>query len=351
MFKRFFYVLLLCLCVLLIYGACAGAPASQGTSSPARQPDWIRDPYSKYDRNLYVAARGSGNNPQVAESTALGNLVGTFDRSIQIDEKISTSFQQAVKSGVTANWSENTAIDTTIASSAGMDTLLGAEIGETWNDGKNEYWAVAILDKQKAILAYSDMVKSNQAMIRKLIDMPASEKGSLEGYARYSLAAVVADINVSYGNLLTFIGMPVQGLQRGDDFRLEASSITKTIPVGITVRNDKSGRIQGAFAKALSDLGFQSGGANSRYVLDVDIATSPVELANNANKFSRIEVTGNLKDTMSGTVLVPYNFNFREGHTTQAEAENRAYATAERKINEEYKSRLDEYLSMLLPKR
>jgi hypothetical protein len=121
--------------------------------------------------------------------------------------------------------------------------------------------------------------------------------------------------------------------------------------VGLAVRNDMSGRIQGAFAKALSDLGFISGGTNSQYMLEVVISTTPVEIAGNPNKFTRIELKADLRDTRAGTVLLPFDFNSREGHSTQEEANNRAYIAAERKINQEYSKLVSDYISQLLPRR
>jgi len=340
-------------CLLLALSACTTINA-QSKSGSSGAPDWIRDPYKKYDERSNVAAVGVGNSRQAAEKDALGKLVAIFGQSIQVDEKISTSYREAVQSGAAASWSENTAIDNSIATSAGMDSLVGAEIGETWFDGKTNYYAAAVLNKTKALQTYSNLIKVNQAMIDSLVNnMPAADKSSLDGFARYQFAALIADITFSYGNLLSSIGAPsfAQGLKKGDDYRIEAQNIAKTIPVGITVKNDKAGRIQGAFAKAFAGSGFRSGGTNSRYVLTVDITTSPVELANQKNKFTRIEVTADLTDTSLNTVLFPFNFNSREGHTSQSEADNRAYAAAERKINEEYADLLNEYLSQLVPKK
>ena len=204
------------------------------------------------------------------------------------------------------------------------------------------------MEKAKTAQLYNDMIQANQNMISNLITMNQTEKESLEGVARYQLAAAVADINIGYGNVLKVIGAaPSTELKKGDDYRLEAQNITKTIPVGIKVKNDKSGRIQGAFAKVFSDLGFRSGGNNARYMLEVDIKVSPVDLPNNANKFVRMELSAELTDTGSQTVLLPYNFNNREGHTSESEAENRVYAAAERKITGEYKDALSNYLSQL----
>jgi len=345
-------------CLLLAFSACVTANAQSkgvsntGTSGNAA-PAWISDPYKKFNQQTDVAAVGIGNSRQAAEKDALGKLVAIFGQSIQVDEKVSTFYQEAVQSGAAASWSENTAIDNTIVTSAGMDSLVGAEIGDTWYDGKTSYYAAAVLNKTKALQIYSNMIKTNQTMIDNLVNMPAAGKNSLDGFSRYQFAAALADINISYGNLLSSIGAPsfAQGLKRGDDYRLEAQNIAKAIPVGITVKNDKSGRIQGAFAKAFADFGFRSGGTGARYVLAVNINTSPVELANQVNKFTRIELTADLTDTSVNAVLLPFNFTSREGHATQSEADNRAYVAAERKINEEYPQLLSDYLSQLLPKK
>jgi hypothetical protein len=196
------------------------------------------------------------------------------------------------------------------------------------------------------------MINANKNMINNLCTMNQTEKNSLEGFSRYQFAATVADINVTYGNLLQVIGAPLpEGLIKGDNYRLEARNITKAIPVGITVKNDKAGRIQGAFAKSLSDLGFGSGGNNSRYKLDVNVVTSPVEYPGNSLKYTRMELSADLTDTSQKAVLLPYNFNNREGHLVQSEAENLTYSRAEKKINDEYAKLLSDYLMQLLPQK
>jgi lysophospholipase L1-like esterase len=86
-------------------------------------------------------------------------------------------------------------------------------------------------------------------------------------------------------------------------------------------------------------------------VLEVGINVSPADYPNNTTKFVRIELGANLTDVISEMVLLPYNFTppLREGGNTVSEAENRVYITAERKIAEEYKNKLSNYLSQLLP--
>ena len=133
----------------LMFQACASTDTSGGASGSGinSEPPWVRDPYTKYDKQANVAAIGFGGSREAAEKSAFGSLVAIFGHSIQVDEKVFTSYQEAVKNGVTANWSENTAVDTAISTSAGMDSLIGAEIGDVWNDGKNTYYAAAVLNK------------------------------------------------------------------------------------------------------------------------------------------------------------------------------------------------------------
>jgi hypothetical protein len=287
----------------------------------------------------------------MAEKNAYANLSAFFGQSIQADQTITNTYREAVRNGITEGWTDRIDLQNTIKTSVLVDTLLGAEIKEVWYDTRNVmYYAAAVMEKPRTARLYNDMIRANQDVISNLINMNQSEKNSLEGFARYQFAATVADINITYENVVKLVGGAAPGgLKPGNEYRFEAQNITKTIPVGIRVRNDKAGRIEGAFAKSLSDLGFRSGGTNSRYMLVADITTSPVDLPQNPNKFSRIEVDAKLTD--NGITLLPYNINRREGHLTLAEAENRAYNAAERTITEEYKTTLNNYLSGMIPKR
>ena len=354
---RFFcFNFLFIICLFLFFSGCATTNSAVATGSPggsdrtsAGTPDWVRDPYIKYDMQTNFAVVGTGKNRQEAEKNALGNLVAIFGQSIQVDEKIAVSYQEAVRSGVTASWSENTAVNSTIATSASMDTLIGAETGEVWDNGRNTYYAVVILNKVKAAQIYSGMIQSNQAMIENLINMPIAEKNTLEGYSRYQFAATIADINASYESVLAVIGIPssIPGIQKGNDLRLEAANIAKAIPVNVVVKNDRNNRIRDAFSKVLSNLGFQSGGNNSRYRLEAEVNLS--EAPSQQHIYVRYEINANFYD--GNRVLIPYNINDREGHSSLANAENRAFVAAEKAIAEEFSQIFSSYINRLLPRK
>jgi len=348
------------LLLFVLFASCTSSPNSRGpvitassNTAPGTRveaaPEWTRDPYTRYSSREYLAAVGTGSSRQDAERNALGNLIAQFGQSIHVDERISTTYQEAVRGGVSM-WSELTNAETIIALSTSLDTLIGAEIGEAWF-GSGTHYVAAILNRGRAIRTYTDMTEANLAMIDYLTAVPEMERNTFNGYARYQFAAAIADVTLSYGNLLGQLGAPIPGLVNGDRLRLEAASILANIPILISVRReeDPTGRIQGAFARALSSLGFQSGGINPRYILEVGISLTPVDIPGNSYIFSRIEISANLRDSLTNTILLPFNFNTREGHTSQAESDNRAILVAERRIYDDYTVQLNNYLGSLLP--
>jgi hypothetical protein len=321
------------------------------TNTSRTQPAWVDSVDSVFNRAQYIAAVGVASDRTMAERNALANLAAIFGQSIQADQTIANTYQEAVRNGVTAGWTDSISMQNTIRTSASMDTLVGAEIREVWFDSRSTYYAAAVMEKARTAQLYNEMIQANQNMIGNLLTMNQEEKNTLEGFSRYQFAATVADINISYGNLLRVIGAPLPaGLISGDTYRLEAQNIARAVPIRVTVINDRSGRIQSAFAGSLSGLGFRSGGTASRYILEVNVTTSEVEYPNNTNKWARMELSANLTDSSQGLILLPYSFNLREGHISYSEAENRAYTSAERAINEEYKDLLSNYLSKLLQK-
>jgi len=341
-----------CLVPLLFFSlSCVSSPDNGGTSNS--KPAWVNNVNSVYNKSQFVAAVGYAATREIAEKNALINLAAFFGQSIKADQVILNTYYEAVRNGVTAGWSDNIAMQNKITTSVSMDTIIGAEINEVWHDIKNNiFYAVASMERVKVIRLYTDMILDNIKMINNLTAMSQAEKNALEAVSRYQFAATVADINVSYANLLILLNAPIpSGVKRGDEYRLEMRNITKDIPIDIIVANDRENRIQSAFTKVITDYGFKSGGTNSRYTLRVNVKLSPVDFPNNSYKFIQMELNANLNDSSTRETLLPFNFNNHEGHLTLAGAENRAFLSAEEKIKNEYKEVLTEYFYKLLPER
>ena len=330
------------LCLLAAFVSCAGAPSSQsGTrQSGSSQPDWVNDPYRRYNRLTTLAAVGSGTSRQAAESNAMGNLVAGFGQSIIVDDRISTSYLEVVRSGV-GEWSETTSIESSIITSAGLETLVGAEIGDVWLDTRLDvFYAAAIMDKARAARIYTEMILSNIELINTLTNMTAAERNSLEGYARYMSAAAAADVNLSYVSVLNGLDAPApRGVRPGNEYRIEAAN---TIAPNISVRvvmlsgNEFTDgrRILDAFSRAVGDYGLRTSADAARYTLEINLSLTE-EPSGTQNVFVRYTVSARFIDTGTRQEIIPvYSINDREGHLDLQRAQNRAITAAERIINE-----------------
>jgi hypothetical protein len=332
----------------------APAPAAASRRADGPEPAWVASPDAVFDRTVYMAAVGYGPDRGMAEKNALANLTALFGQSIQGEQVAATRYSEAVRNGAVDSWTEDTAVTNAIKTSVELESLIGAEIKDYWYDGNSVHYAAAVMERKKTATLYADMIRSNERIINELTVIPAEEKNTLDAYSRYTLAGTIADANRVFANVLSVVGNAGTGInhadmKKGDDYRLAAADMAKNIPIAVKVVNDKSNRIQSAFATALNTAGFRSSGGNTRYVLNVENVFSPVDLPNQANKFVRYTVDANLTDTTTGNILLPYTITGRAGHLTLPEAENRAVADAAKKIGETYGSTLSDYLSALLP--
>ncbi len=339
----------------LSLASCATTSSSEkGGSAPKAEPSWVSNPRSSYPEAQYVAATGYGEDRGTAEKDALGSLISIFGQKITGETTVSSRYSEAVKSGQ-VRVSEDSDVNRAVASSFDLESVVGAEIKDTWFDGKT-YYAVAVMDKAKASLTYAKLIEDDEDTIRSLLDIPSSDRSTLDAYARYDLAATIADANARFLNVLSVLS-PAQAsakrasVSNGDSLRVECLKIAQGIPIGIDVAGDRDGRIAAAFASVVSAAGFKSGGKDSRYVIKANVSFSEVVLNGNPNKFIRYLVDAKLTDTATGSVLVPYSTNGREGHVTASEAEVRALRAAETKIKDDYGAAFAEYLSRLTAKK
>ena len=352
----FLKAILSCIYIAIIFAGGAAVPVA---ASPL-QPEWVQSRvHARFNSNMYLTAIGSGSSRHAAERDALVRLVAMFGQDIHFDERTTELYWGVIGSGAAAAWGERVAIESYFERQVGMNDLAGVEIGDFWEDGRGTVFALAVLNRARATEIYSGRIRANQEIIENLTNMFWAERNTFDGFARYQLAAVFADMNFGYGEMLTIIGAHqyARGLRRGDDFRREAQEIRRAIPIGINVRNDRDGRIHGAFARAFSELGFMTtGGTNTRYVLDVDISIR--SNSNFSQFFGRYTTSAyktlraDLRDTRTGAVFLPFNFTESDSSMlNQRDAESRALLLVEQRINNEYGNLLSDHLSRLIPER
>jgi len=327
------------------------SPNTVQTTRDRTRPAWVNNPASAYPRNRYLAQVGFASNRIEAEKRALAALVAYFGQSIRADSVVSTTYSEAVTNGI-LNVSENTQIKDLIVTAASMDSLIGAEIGNVWDDGRGTVYALAFIESEKLILIYTEIIQMNQRNIDTLVTMSATQKNTFDGYARYKLAALLANMNAEYANMISLAGGSTASLTMtvANTLTLEATNIIRNISVGFNVNGDQNNRIRDAFAKVFSSEGLRTQGSNTPYILNVTINMNEVKFPNNNFIFCQYTINANLIERATGAVLFPFNHSDREGHTSYETAQARALLVMEKFIDERYSALFKEYLVALMPK-
>jgi hypothetical protein len=348
-------ILVLSVCGLF-FAACSSAPppstgGASGGSSRSSRPEWVAKPGTVYPEAQYVVATGEGKTAEEAQYKARANLLNIFGMKLA-DESVIAEVYQETNIGGNVSWSDSVKSERKISASA-EGILAGCEIKETWkNASGTENHALAVMEKAKTINLYSDIISRLNQAINEALNIP--NKNTFDGYARCRFAATLAKDVDACVNVLRFAGgsgsVPA-GLKSENEYLVDANNIIKNIPVRVVVVKgsefDKASRIQNAFAAAIGGVGFRTGDASSPYALQVTLALTEVQLpANPQNyKWARYEISAEMIDvkTRQG-LLQTYSINDRSGHANLQEAQNRAIADAEKRINTEYKKLLEESL-------
>lgn len=331
---------------------CASSPAT-GTGKIDKndppKPAWVDNPREVYSDARYVAAVGYGPDRESAEKSALGALVAVFGQNVSGETVVTSQYTEAVREGRVLV-TEDSAVQQAVTSSWEQDTIVGAEIKDTWFDGNRTTYAVAVMDKSRAMVLYAELIEANESSIQSLTAIPAAERNTLDAYARFDLAATIAEANAGFVNVLSVVSPGAaaarrSGLTMVEDMRLECRKIAEKIPITVQVENDREDRIRSAFSSVISGAGFKIAESGSRYALQAVLRLSETELPKNPNKFARYQVESRLTDAQNATSVLPWTISGREGHATLPEAEHRAVRAAEKKIQTEFGAVFSDFLS------
>ncbi len=331
---------------------CASSPAT-GTGKIDKndppKPVWVDNPREVYSDARYVAAVGYGPDRESAEKSALGALVAVFGQNVSGETVVTSQYTEAVREGRVLV-TEDSAVQQAVTSSWEQDTIVGAEIKDTWFDGNRTTYAVAVMDKSRAMVLYAELIEANESSIQSLTAIPAAERNTFDAYARFDLAATIAEANAGFVNVLSVVSPGAaaarrSGLTMAEDMRLECRKIAEKIPITVQVENDREDRIRSAFSSVISGAGFKIAESGSRYTLQAVLRLSETELPKNPNKFARYQVESRLTDAQNATSVLPWTISGREGHATLPEAEHRAVRAAEKKIQTEFGAVFSDFLS------
>jgi len=308
-------------------------PVISGTTTvnnAVKKPLWIDNPYFLHDKDKYYTAVGYGKNTEEAVSNATYNLTGIFGQAI-------VSYESE---GVSVISVKNT-----------MDYIIGAAISEIWDDKNGNCYALAVINKKIAYEKYSLLLKENLKMIENLVKIPDAEKYTFNSIFRLLKAAEIADATINYASVVSYTSGSTEvfrGLKRGDDYRLEANKIIKSIPIRVSVQNDRNSTIRDAFYLVIVNRGFRIGSLSSRFNFDVNV--SRTYSSQYTDKSLLLNVDAKLIDTSNNTVIFQYNVKDHfAGELSNAETEYVAIETMDKIIKDDFQIEFEKFINSSIP--
>jgi hypothetical protein len=310
-----------------------------------QQPFWVENPYTMYPRNDYITAVGTARNRREAEQNAFSSLAATFGQDIVSSYTSSTIYTEAI-TGRSVSFTDDTKILETIYTAAKLDSLIGAEIRNVWDNGQGIIFALACMDRRKTTEIYTQLILLNQFNINNLTGMTDAEKNTFDGYSRYKIASVIAALNRQYANIISVAGGSISllNLSDTDSLELEASNILKNITITLNVKGDNANRVQHAFTRIVNNEGLRVQAGNSPYLLEVTLTLNDINIPNNRNSFCEYVITANFIENLTGAVLLSYNESNMVSDLSYDRAANRAINMVERLINEHFSVLFKEYI-------
>lgn len=346
---------LLCVALLLSSAGCLGTLFSgrKGDSVAAVQtgpaPDWVHGPSSRYPREQYLTAVGSGESRGSAEEDARGELARIF--RADIDSRVSAYekyFQ--VRGGGKAEVTDEVSLANLTTVSAKM-VIEGSEIAEVFRQKKTgQYFTLAILDRAKAARILRDRIlrlDDEIAALRHRADGAEDKLAKLRYLKRTIPKFVFRDASDSELRIVDLRGGGVPGQGCADEVKSQIDQLlAKDVAIGVSVDGAGADELRTSVLKELSRLGLPvaPGTPDGTFDLRLDIH-STFEVTKRTQDFfdTRWAIRSRLLDR-SGKELKTVQREIKGGYVDLAQAERLVLAEVKEKIPVALAQQVDDYL-------
>lgn len=174
-------------------------------------PSWVQNPNQNYPASQYLTAVGSASSLVAAKNQAKSELSNIFSQKVKSVQSMDERTRESTE-GDRSNLSQKLKIRTQIQVESASE-LIGAKIEKSesvFQDGRMQYFALAVIDKNSAISNYRDKFEdSNQDLrrryneskniddpIRKLQVLTEARKAANEVQRYQSLIEVIENMGV-----------------------------------------------------------------------------------------------------------------------------------------------------------
>lgn len=324
------FVKIFCVLLLVVFvTSCSSLKGSYKT------PNWVTETEHEYTKNNLCAV-GIASSQDQANSIAISNIGKIIKQKIESEITVVNS----EKLNSTGNAELSSSMNQIVRTSALIDNLVGVEIAETWIDRDGNYYSLAILNKAKTYLYYSQKISENEKIIKENINLTTSDKDKFFIYGKLQNAIKLALDNESYLDIIYAVNkasytVTAKTMTKSNNIENIASDFARKISITISGLENEE-RIKNYFYKYFTSKGFSVNAPQQDYIFEIDMKienTSSGELY-----YARYNFSANLKDLQTDSIIYSYSASERIAHKTIAEANQKTILRLEKKLNKEFDS-------------
>ena len=324
------FVKIFCVLLLVVFvTSCSSLKGSYKT------PNWVTETEHEYTKNNLCAV-GIASSQDQANSIAISNIGKIIKQKIESEITVVNS----EKLNSTGNAELSSSMNQIVRTSALIDNLVGVEIAETWIDRDGNYYSLAILNKAKTYLYYSQKISENEKTIKENINLISSDKDKFFIYGKLQNAIKLALDNESYLDVIYAVNkasytVTAKTMTKSNTIENIASDFARKISITISGLENEE-RTKNYFYKYFTSKGFSVNAPQQDYIFEIDMK---IENSSSGELYyARYNFSANLKDLQTDSIIYSYSASERVAHKSNADANQKVAIRLEKKLNKEFDS-------------
>ncbi|MBI3551051.1 MAG: LPP20 family lipoprotein [Elusimicrobia bacterium] len=300
------------------------------------KPDWIDGKSVQYPHESYLLGVGEGDGRQSAEDRARGEIAKIFSSQVNVNTNLTETESNASSGGKAQKNDFQQSISNSVQTIS-QKALEGVEIVEKWQDqATRQFYALAVLDRQKAILAVKDKLAEfdKEAVQWKSQLDAASEKLPRVKAALKLLAVLKAreDVNAEL-RVLDPGGKSSPSPVDAAAVRPQAAKALSELDVVVAMSGDAATQVKTGIVKGLNGFGMQAkSGGEGDILVHGEVATQQMEGDGSKWRWARSTVTVSLKDGKTDKVISAFDVSDRQASADYKEAVRRVHVSLAKKV-------------------
>lgn len=336
--------LLISLVVLMLLACGSTIPQAR----VEKRPTWIDDPEREFPHEMYISSIGMGSTQESAQNSAIAGIAKVFQSDIKLREQVEENY---FESGTDKELELQQSVSLSKQMSVTTDqSLKNITIGKTWHDKQTaQFYALAYIDRsQTAAIYLGELERADQDVTTlfkgyiessdKLTKLAYLNKALLRAIVRNVLEERLSVISPGSGSRF----MPTATTA---ELISERQKLREMISLMVEIENNEWSDFNNAVKIVLNSFGFRIVTEAPDYILRGGFS---IERLERKGYYVRWHCDLHFIEAASGSELITYSKDGREGHTSYADAEYRAERSAKKEIGKTFYKEIENYLNSMV---